>query len=114
MNKKRLIVFLILVLIIISIVFVVINNKKKIKQKEKVVEHTNQEWKDCANKYYEKETGNTASDIILYSDNKDVMIIEIYDSTDENADYVERYNLDYKTGKGTDLHGNSVDLEIGK
>ena len=42
------------------------------------------------------------------------MIIEIYDSTDENADYVERYNLDYKTGKGTDLHGNSVDLEIGK
>ena len=108
MNKKRLIVFLILVLIIISIVFVVINNKNK------VVEHTNQEWKDCANKYYEKETGNTASDIILYSDNKDVMIIEIYDSTDENADFVERYNLDYKTGKGTDLHGNSVDLEIGK
>lgn len=121
MNKKRLIVFLILVLIIISIVFVVINNKNKavdnkeeVKQEEKVVEHTNQEWKDCANKYYEKETGNTASDIILYSDNKDVMIIEIYDSTDENAHYVEKYNLDYKTGKGTDLHGNSVDLEIGK
>ena len=40
------------------------------------------------------------------------MIIEIYDSEEENANFIERYNLDYKTGIGTDIEGNKVDLNL--
>ena len=41
------------------------------------------------------------------------MIIEIYEE-EGNVDYTERYNLNYKTGIGTDLHGNEVDIELEK
>ena len=33
-------------------------------------------------------------------------------TNEENANFVERYNLNYKTGVGTDLKGNQVDLEL--
>jgi len=51
------------------------------------------------------------ADIKLYSDGSDVMIIEIYDSTEE-TNFVQKYDVNYKTGIGTDMEGNEVNLNL--
>jgi uncharacterized protein YxeA len=119
MNKKRIIIIVAIILVIIAVLFIYINKDKEtsnnLNESETetyVKEYTSSEWKEYARKYYEQGTGNTPVDIQLYTDGKDVMIIEIYDSNDENSNFVERYNLDYKTGIGVDLQGNDVDLGL--
>lgn len=121
MNKKRLIISLIIfcLIVVLAVVFFYGRNKNKIEesindeQQEQFKEYSTSEWKEHAKNYFEQTTGKTAADIKLYSDNKDIMIIEIYEE-EGNVDYTERYNLNYKTGIGTDLHGNEVDIELEK
>lgn len=122
MNKKKLITSLLVVCLVVVIIIVIVKVTNKPEEEtsttgitEEVVEseYTTQEWKDNAKNTFEAATGKTATDIKLYSDNKDIMIIEIY--TDGNTtDYTERYNLNYRTGTGTDLSGNTVDLNMEK
>lgn len=117
MNKKRFVIFIGILICIIVAVIVTINlnknnNDESIETQENVKTYTDDEWKEYASAFYQKSTENTPVDIKLYTDGVDVMIIEIYDTNEENANFVERYNLNYKTGVGTDLKGNKVDLEL--
>lgn len=120
MNKKRLTIsVLILCIIIATVVLLIVNlnkNNDKINnsgknQEENYKEYTTAEWKEYANNYYVETTGDLPVDIKLYSDGSDVMIIEIYDNA-EGINYVEKYTVDYKTGIGTDIQGNEVNLNL--
>lgn len=118
MNRKRFIAFIAIVAcIIVAIVVVVINLNKKtndenVQTQENVKTYTDDEWKEYASAFYQEQTGTAPARIRLFTDGTDVMIIEIYDSEEENANFIERYNLDYKTGIGTDIEGNKVDLNL--
>lgn len=121
MNKKRLIVSLFIFLVVIGIIiFLIINlnknnddkeNKGDPQQTHDFKEYTTAEWKEYAKNYYLEKTGNLPADIKLYSDGSDVMIIEIYDNTDE-SNFVQKYDVNYKTGIGTDMEGNEVNLNL--
>lgn len=116
MKKKKLILIIAIVCVIIAGIIVFINtknsNQEDTQEETRYKEYTSAEWKEYAKVCYEQTTGKTPANIELYSDGKDIMIIEIYDSVDEGAQFIERYNLNYKTGTGTDLVGNVVDLKL--
>lgn len=119
MNKKRLVLSIIVLCLIILGIFMLVKTLNKDNsetdnnnQQNEVSfkEYTTKEWKEYASNFYENTTGNKPGSIKLFTDNSDVMIIEIYEN--ENSEFIQRYNLNYKTGKGTDLQGNQVDLEL--
>lgn len=121
MNKKRLIISAIVFIVIIGTIILLVvnlnksNDDKKIEDKtekeQEFKEYTTAEWKEYAKNYYFEKTGNMPADIKLYFDGSDVMIIEIYDSTEE-TNFVQKYDVNYKTGIGTDMEGNEVNLNL--
>lgn len=119
MNKKRFITFIAIIVCIVVAFVVIVNlnkntndNKDNIETQENIKTYTDDEWKEYASAFYLEQTGKSPVRLRLFTDGADVMIIEIYDSEEENANFIERYNLDYKTGIGTDLEGNKVDLKL--
>ena len=119
MNKKRFITFIAIIVVCVVAIVVIINlnkntndNKENTEIQENIKIYTDDEWKEYASAFYFEQTGKNPVRLRLFTDGIDVMIIEIYDSEEENANFIERYNLDYKTGIGTDLEGNKVDLKL--
>ncbi len=121
MNKKKFATFMIVLIILIAIICVFVfkpkeeevnPNGENSNTEQSFKKHSSEDWKSAAIKYYESQNGTAPSNVKLYTDDKDLMIIEFLDSDEIDAQFIERYVLDYRTGVGTDYKGNPVTLNL--
>ncbi len=120
MNKKKFATFMIVLIILIAIICVFVfkpkeevnPNGENSNTEQSFKKHSSEDWKSAAIKYFESQNGTVPFNVKLYTDDKDLMIIEFLDSDEIDAQYIERYVLDYRTGVGTDSKGNTVILNI--
>ncbi len=120
MDKKKFATFIVVLVILIAIICVFVFKPKEesnpsgetTSTDQSYKKHSSEDWKSAAIKYYESQNGTAPSNVKLYTDDKDLMIIEFLDSDEIDAQFIERYVLDYRTGVGTDYKGNPVTLNL--